>query len=814
MRAFRSLSFFWLFVRFMGVFFVSTSVQAAFTPWNQIVETRLIERVQGQHPPLTSEEKLSLWGAYEKFLTLEYFIQEKHINVTPMPAMGQRTPDQTAYAYLQPYAEVLKRTHAPGFFVLQDFPAMEAYETLLAALYQRDQGNLQQATNAYLKTHWTLEMHRKKASVAVLKEIKRILQLQMGVAAPAFTSSLPSPQASASPHAPWSVMQKKMGRREKASLLATYAQPEGQLDFALFTTREEQKAHIEPILLELIVNETKGIDAAIFRLTNWEIVHALSAAAQRGVPVRMAVDAEAISDVRLEKELRSAGVQLIVDTFPQTGTHRDMHHKFFLFASSGPYKEVVVAGTANASAAGLRGRNIESFTVRNTGDCAKKYRAEFDRLSHMLPQGHASGTASAKSVPRVAARGAVAAPTALADVVSTVAAISEAEMIQLAQQFPDIEDSELKTKMNIGLYKALKSKDMHFLAALEKMNQNVPLTGEEKFHLWSARGKLRSLEIKAEANEDMPIKDEVDFKFLTRTDILAAFRKMEAPGFFSGDSNANVETLLFEMQKLLKKLQNQKEAHLARYQKEYQQAPAAKKAQHVWQIEHTTLEVRSLQESLEMVETLEKQQQKHMPLIGRFEKSPLFKSEAKVASKKPAWGPPAQAAAVVVADQEGIDECWFTSVAADKARIRPALIDYIDNEQGGISAALYRLRERNVINALINLRQQHKKVRILLVLDVDALQPGTQEKLERFGIELFFYQDTEGGLMHDKIYIFQKNTGTKGPVLITGSANSTQAALQGENLESFVIRNKREIVAAYQQQILDVQGLSQAAAEE
>ena len=500
MRAFRCLSFFWLFVGFMGVFFVPASVQAAFTPWNQIVETRLIERVQSQHPPLTSEEKLSLWGAYEKFLTLEYFIQEKHINVIPMPAMGQRTPDQTAYAYLQPYAAVLKRTHAPGFFVLQDIPAVEAYETLLASLYQRDQGNLQQATNAYLKTHWTLEMRRKEASVAVLKEIKKILQLQKGVAAPAFTPSILSPQASASPQAPWSVVQKKMGRREKA--------------------------------------------------------------------------------------------------------------------------------------------------------------------------------------------------------------------------------------------------------------------------------------------------------------------------FFSGGSDTDLHELLSKMTILSKKLQRQKEADLVRYQKEYQQALAAKKAQHLWQIEHTTLEVRSLQESLEMVQTLEKQQQNHMPLIGRFEKSPLFKSEAKVASKKPAWGLPAQAAAVVVADQEGVDECWFTSVAADKARIRPALIDYIDNEQGGISAALYRLRERNVINALINLRQQHKKVRILLVLDVDALQPGTQEKLERFGIDLFFYQDTDGGLMHDKIYIFQKNTRTKGPVLITGSANSTQAALQGENLESFVIRNKREIVAAYQQQILDVQGLSQAAAEE
>lgn len=101
MATYRRGSFWGLVVGLLAALFVPAFAQAAFTPWYQIVENRLIERLQSEHLPLTSEEKLSLWGAYEKFLTLEYFIQKRHISVTPMPPMEHRSKDQAAYIYLR-----------------------------------------------------------------------------------------------------------------------------------------------------------------------------------------------------------------------------------------------------------------------------------------------------------------------------------------------------------------------------------------------------------------------------------------------------------------------------------------------------------------------------------------------------------------------------------------------------------------------------------------------------------------------------------------------------------------------------------------
>ncbi len=156
-----------------------------------------------------------------------------------------------------------------------------------------------------------------------------------------------------------------------------------------------------------------------------------------------------------------------------------------------------------------------------------------------------------------------------------------------------------------------------------------------------------------------------------------------------------------------------------------------------------------------------------------------------------------------------IDASFFTP---DEAYIlKQVIVGLIDAEQTMIKAALFRLTDHDIAQALID---AHKRgVKIEVVIDAGGMDLGHYSKvsaLESNEIPLFVYQPVPlfsslkhvnqkksrqatsyKSIMHHKTFIFNNTLG--GAVVVCGSLNPTHAAFHG-NEEMVMIRNNQELV--------------------
>jgi len=142
---------------------------------------------------------------------------------------------------------------------------------------------------------------------------------------------------------------------------------------AFFVPQDE----VKKILLGLIHNEREEIKAALFRLTDKDIAHALLAAHERGIKITLITDQGCLYD-RYEKIrlLMKHGVPVYVfgDRF-----NTIMHNKFFIFKKNLQQRPLLWTGSVNATVYGTT-KNRENVVVSNNAALINQYEQQFATL--------------------------------------------------------------------------------------------------------------------------------------------------------------------------------------------------------------------------------------------------------------------------------------------------------------------------------------------------------------------------------------------------------------------------------------------------
>ncbi len=191
-----------------------------------------------------------------------------------------------------------------------------------------------------------------------------------------------------------------------------------------------------------------------------------------------------------------------------------------------------------------------------------------------------------------------------------------------------------------------------------------------------------------------------------------------------------------------------------------------------------------------------------MSLCGRSEKSEEL-TPVKVAEQ------------YIQGDKE-IDLLFF---APDEGRIyKNILLGLIEQEKKSIKAALFRLTDKKVMQALIDAHTRGVSVEV--IFDPGAVTTAYYSlalQLRDAGIQVYHYQAIDlftrrkskktrkvekektkyQTLMHQKTFIFEDTFGRK--IVAFGSLNPTTAGFHG-NEEAIQIRNKSEIVEGFEKQ--------------
>lgn len=124
----------------------------------------------------------------------------------------------------------------------------------------------------------------------------------------------------------------------------------------------------DELLADALDTARVSIDMAIYDLDLWSIRDALLAAQERGVSVRLVVEADNAGNEEL-RELAAAGIAVVADTSPNF-----MHSKFVIIDQ---YE--VWSGSANFTVGDMYG-NRNNLIVLQSGLLAKNYTTEFNEM--------------------------------------------------------------------------------------------------------------------------------------------------------------------------------------------------------------------------------------------------------------------------------------------------------------------------------------------------------------------------------------------------------------------------------------------------
>ena len=138
----------------------------------------------------------------------------------------------------------------------------------------------------------------------------------------------------------------------------------------LFSREESVQAFIE----QLIGTATTSVEAALYRMNNPALAHALEEAFQRGVRVRLVLDRNKFKEDGTTHQLLSEVSFPYRLLYGREGQGSKMHHKFALFDSS-----VALAGSYNWTIESER-YNSENLLILRAPEQLQRFQGEFEEL--------------------------------------------------------------------------------------------------------------------------------------------------------------------------------------------------------------------------------------------------------------------------------------------------------------------------------------------------------------------------------------------------------------------------------------------------
>lgn len=137
---------------------------------------------------------------------------------------------------------------------------------------------------------------------------------------------------------------------------------------------------VKKILLGLIYHEKYAIKAALYQLTDADILKALLDARNRGVIIEVITDKSCLQS-KHEKisTLRRHGIKVYV----YDKAYSIMHNKIWIFGRNLCNKALLFSGSANATMTGTT-RNEENVMVIDRPDVVRAYSQKFDQLRQKI----------------------------------------------------------------------------------------------------------------------------------------------------------------------------------------------------------------------------------------------------------------------------------------------------------------------------------------------------------------------------------------------------------------------------------------------
>lgn len=148
---------------------------------------------------------------------------------------------------------------------------------------------------------------------------------------------------------------------------------------------------VKKVLLGLIHSEKKCIKAAVYQLTDPDLVNALLDAHRRGVKIEIITDKSCLQS-RYEGISKLKKQKIAVYVYGEI-FFSIMHNKFWIFGKNLCNRSIVWSGSANATKSGTT-RNEENIFVDDRLAVVTTYNEKFDRLKNKI------GLKEANSKPR------------------------------------------------------------------------------------------------------------------------------------------------------------------------------------------------------------------------------------------------------------------------------------------------------------------------------------------------------------------------------------------------------------------------------
>ena len=141
-------------------------------------------------------------------------------------------------------------------------------------------------------------------------------------------------------------------------------------DDILFSREGSVQAFIE----RLIGAATISVEAALYRLNNPSLAHALEEACRRGVRIRLVLDRNKFEEDPATRQLLSEVSFPVRVIYGRENRGSKMHHKFALFDSS-----VALTGSYNWTIESER-HNYENLLILRAPGQLQRFREEFEEL--------------------------------------------------------------------------------------------------------------------------------------------------------------------------------------------------------------------------------------------------------------------------------------------------------------------------------------------------------------------------------------------------------------------------------------------------
>jgi len=131
---------------------------------------------------------------------------------------------------------------------------------------------------------------------------------------------------------------------------------------------------VADVIVRLVGNATDSIEGALYRFSHPGLAQALERAVNRGVRVRLLVDANKYQENRTTQELLSGAIIPFRLSYGRRGRGSKMHHKFAVLD-----RQMVLTGSYNWTMES-EDENYENLIIMREAAPVEAYMHEFDTL--------------------------------------------------------------------------------------------------------------------------------------------------------------------------------------------------------------------------------------------------------------------------------------------------------------------------------------------------------------------------------------------------------------------------------------------------